>query len=282
VAADQIQTDDPSVHHLVELGYVDPHEIAARQAEKRLRLDLDLRRALDSINQGRGSEAIDTLQRLTSEDPEWTAPRQLLCEAEFRAGNHASARLHLDWLDLHNVISPRLAMIAGTIALEKRDLHAALVDLEYAAHADRQLAGAAMLLGLVQLRLGKLDAAEDAFLRAMQQNRSDARALDGLATIALHRKDFEDAAQWALKALEQEMQFYRAHYHLAVALVQLRHHPDAATKALLTCTQIDPSRAAPYYWLSRLARGQGDAALAADYRRQARQIIRQSRHRAEN
>lgn len=280
LADDPRQDEAASVRHLVDLGYVDPDEEAIRRAAFRRKLNTELRHPVEIINQGRGPEAIGLLDRLAAEDPDWFPPHQLLAEIKFRGGDWRAARSHLDWLAHHNIVTPRLALMAATIALESRDLHAALADLEYAAHVNPKLATVQSLLGTVQMQLSRWEAAADTFERAVRQNPADARALDGLAAVALHRRDFEKAAHWALKALEHDMRMFRAHYHLGRALLHL-DRPIAAIEAFTACTRIDPSRAAPFRWLSRIAKHQQrDDARAADYQDQGRKILQPHRGQA--
>jgi hypothetical protein len=74
------------------------------------------------------------------------------------------------------------------------------------------------------------------------------------------------------------MQLFRAHWHLGIALAHL-NRTEAATAAFTACARLDPSRAAPLYWLSRIAQLQlGDAAQAASYRQQAREVVHQRRN----
>ena len=187
---------------------------------------------------------------------------------------------HLEWLDHHGVVSPKLASIVGAMALAGRDVPAALDELEYAAHVEPVLAGVQSLLGTTLLRLRRWEAAEAAFERAIQQNPADTTALDGLAAVALHHGDFEAAAHWALEALEQNMRLFRAHYHLGIALVRLQRI-EAAIEAFNACLQLDPTRAVPLYWLAQIAQDhQQDGALAAQYRERARDIIRRRRNPA--
>jgi Flp pilus assembly protein TadD len=141
--------------------------------------------------------------------------------------------------------------------------------LEYAHHEDPALPGVATLLGMAQARTGQWDEAEKSFEAAIRQNPADARALDGLAALALRRKDYEAAAHRALEALERDMHLSRAHLHLGVALWRL-NRVDAAAEALATCARLDPHRPAPLYLLSRLARARGDAVSAERYRKSAR------------
>jgi tetratricopeptide (TPR) repeat protein len=124
-----------------------------------------------------------------------------------------------------------------------------------------------------------LDEAEDAFREAVQQNPTDARARDGLAAVCLKHGEYEDATDWALRSLEQNMQLSHAHYHLGLALAHL-NRPVEALQALDASARTDPGRAAPYYWLSRVAKNQlNDLERSAEYLERGREIIRRRRAR---
>ncbi|HEX7778598.1 MAG TPA: tetratricopeptide repeat protein [Vicinamibacterales bacterium] len=276
VADSKPDVHDESVRHLVELGYFDPDEVSAAEVARRRRHETDLGHAVTFLGQGDGREAVTRLERIVADDPTWTSPRQLLAEAQYRTGNWLESRVHLDWLEHHGVVTPKLATIAGAMALARRDLTRALDELTYAAHVESTLVGVHALLGSTLLRLGRHEAAKTAFEQAIQRDASDVQALDGLAAVALRCGDFEGAAHWALEALEHDMQQFRAHYHLGVALIHLGQ-PDAAAEAFATCARLAPTRAAPFYWLSRVAAGQGNAARTTEYREQARAIVRQRR-----
>jgi tetratricopeptide (TPR) repeat protein len=278
LVAEPHHDEDESVRHLVALGYVDPGDVAARQAALRSRLDTDLRRAAELFGHGRGQDAVALAGTVAEEDPAWTAPRQVLAEMHYRAGSWDEARIHLEWLEHHGVVTPKLASIVGTMALARRDLATALEELEYAAHVEPGLAGVQSLLGRTLLRLRRWDAAEIALERATEQNPADVHALDGLATVALHRGDAESAAHWALEALDHDMQLARAHYHLGIALVH-SNRTEPAIQAFEACQRLDPSRAAPLYWLSRIADQLGDTARAATYRERGREVIRRRRNK---
>jgi tetratricopeptide (TPR) repeat protein len=264
---------------LVELGYVDPEEVAARRAAQRTRSEVDLRHAVELFGLGHGHDAITLLNKVIAEDAGWIAPRQVLAEMRYRAGDWREARAHLAWLEHHGVVTPKLALIVGAMALAGRDLPAALEELEYAAYVEPEIAGVQSLLGTALVRLRRWEAAKAVFERAVQQNPADSTALDGLAVVALHQREFEDAAHWALEALEHDMRLLRAHYRLGIALVCL-NRIEPAIEAFHTCTRLDPSRAAPLHWLARIANEhQRDTALATSYRERARAVIRQRRDR---
>jgi tetratricopeptide (TPR) repeat protein len=263
--------DEQSVHHLVELGYVDPDEAAHRAAAARQQRQAELQRASDLSSKGALRDAAAMLESLAAADPDWPAPRQLLAEIYYRAGQFDEAQSQLDWLTYHGVEHPRLALLAGAMALSRREPQVALEALEYARHVEPKLPSVHTLFGTALLRLGRLHEAENAFRQAVDSNASDARACDGLAAVCLRRGEFEDAADWALQALEKNMQLFQAHYHLGVALARL-NRPHEALQALETSCRLEPMRAAPYYWLARIAGFQlNDSALASRYRQRGRE-----------
>jgi tetratricopeptide (TPR) repeat protein len=275
----QSKDEDESVRHLVELGYLDPDEVAAWEAVRRQQLQAQLSEAIELNRQGRGPQAAALLVETIGSDPDWSPPHQLLAEIYYQAGRWSDTQAELEWLADHGLDTPQLALIAAGIALARREMNTSLQELEYARRVEPELPSLNTLLGTVLFRLARLDEAEDAFREASQQNPADARARDGLAAIYLKHGEFEDAADWALRAVEQDMQLFRAHCHLGMALVQLGS-PEEAIAALETAARVDPTRAAPYYWMSRISEEQlKDSARAARYHEQAREIIRQRRRR---
>jgi tetratricopeptide (TPR) repeat protein len=273
------QPDDQSVRHLVELGYADPDEAAARHAAMRRQQEAELRRAAELASSGQLNDAAAVSEKLVAADSNWAAPRQLLAEVFYRQGHLREAQLQLDWLTYHGTEHPRLALIAGAIALTRRDLQPAMELLEYARHIDPTLPSVHTLYGYALLRLGNLDDAADAFRCAAEHSPTDARALDGLAAVCLRAGQFEEAADWALQALEQNIQLFHAHYHLGLALKRLGRHNDAI-QALETSARVDRLRSAPYYCLSRLAELHlKNPSLAAGYRKQGRDVVRERRAR---
>ena len=271
---------DASVRHLIELGYVDPDVVAAREAAIRRELEAEFQQAAKRYEQGEVEEAARLFEKLSADDPDWIAPRQLLAEIYYRTGRVADARAQLDWLTEHAVEQPRLALISGAIALAGRELAEALDALQYAAHVEPTLPSVHTLLGTARLRLADIAGAEKAFQKALEQNAADAQALDGLAAVCLQRRDFAAAANHALEALSHDIQLFRAHYHLGVALAKM-DRPRDAIAALENAARTNAHSAAPYRWLQRMAERLGDAVLAAQYRERGREVVRQRRERFE-
>jgi tetratricopeptide (TPR) repeat protein len=271
------QYDDQSVRHLVELGYVDPDKVTAHHAEVLRQQHAALRQAKELTSTGRLQDAAILSQQLVTADPDWPAPRQLLAEINYRQGQLVDAQAQLDWLTYHGVEHPRLALIGGAIALTRRELQAAMELLDYACHVDPALPSVHTLYGWTLLRVGKLDQAADAFQRATGQRPTDARALDGLASMCLRAGRFEEAADWALKAVEQNTQLFHAHYHLGLALKELGRSKEAL-QAFEISAQMDRTRCAPYHWLANIAElGLNDPVLAANYRQQGRKVVQDRR-----
>lgn len=259
------------------MGYVDPDVLAAREAALRSQLEAELQEATKRYETGDIDQAAHLLERLAIDDPDWVAPHHLLAEIYYRAGRLDDSQSQLDWLTEHGVERPRLALMGGAMALAKRDFAAALEALKYAAHVEPKLPSVHTLLGKVLLRLGKLDSAKDSFQIAVQHNPSDAFAYDGLAAIQLRCGEFEDAANFALESLEHDMQLFAAHYRLGLALANLGRPREAIT-ALQTSARTNINRAAPYYWMSRIAEKQlADPVLASHFFEQGREVVRRRR-----
>ena len=134
------------------------------------------------------------LETLAVDDPDWVAPHQLLADIYYRAGLLEKSQSQIDWLAEHAVEHPRYSLIAGALALSRREFDTALEALEYASFVEPELPSVQTLLGTTLLRKGKVDAAEIALQTAIHQRPTDAIAYDGLAAIAILRGEFEVAA----------------------------------------------------------------------------------------
>jgi tetratricopeptide (TPR) repeat protein len=273
------QHDESSVDHLVELGYIDPDEAAAREASRRHEQHAEFKKAAKLAADSKLGEAAQVLEALCAEDANWVIPRQLLAEIYYRAARFSDAQTQLDWLTSRGVESPRLALLAGVIALRRREIVLAIELLEYAAFVEPELPSVHMLLGTALLRAGRVTEASASLGEAIRKNAADVRALDGMAAACLRQAIFDEAADWSLRALEHDMRLFDAHYHLGLALAGL-NRPEDALRALEAGARVDPSRAAPYRWMAKIAREQlNDRERATRYLQRGREMIRQRRKR---
>jgi tetratricopeptide (TPR) repeat protein len=272
--------DESSVQHLVELGYVDPDEAAAVEASRRRQQHGEFKRVTELAAGNKLDDAARVLDVLCADDPKWAAPRQLLAEVYYRAARFDDAQSQLDWLTYHGIESPRLALLAGAIALRRREVALAIELLEYAAHVEPDLPSVHMLLGTALLRVGRVNEAADSLGEAVRRNVADVRALDGMAATCLRLAKFEEAADWSLRALEHDMHLFYAHCHLGLALAGLER-PEDALRALETAVRVDPNRSGLYRWMAKIAREQlDDPQRAARYLQRGRGLTRQGRKRS--
>jgi tetratricopeptide (TPR) repeat protein len=265
-----------AVRHLVELGYEDPLEVAIRAAALQRAQQSQLNRAEELLKAGELRAAIELLEAASQAAPDWTGCRHLLARAYFRAGRFGAAGETLDWLELHAVEHAELALMRAAMALKRRRLDEARDQAEYARCLQIPLPAAELILGEVHFRRRELDAAEAAYRSALRHGGSEAPAYAGLAAIALQRGEYELAVESSLEAVEQDFRLWPAHYRLGVALVQLERWPEARV-ALETAARLNPAIAGPYRWLAQLCNRQNDAAMAAEFRRRAHEVIERRR-----
>jgi tetratricopeptide (TPR) repeat protein len=266
-----------AVSHLLELGYVDPDEIAAKEVANRCQQETELNRALSLLDGGFAPQAVSQLKLIAEHNPDWLQPHELLAKAYYQANQRELAKQEIDWLTWHGDESPQLYFLKGAIALDERQFDLALVHVRCARSARQPLPGLLALEGCIHLRRRDFAAAETAFQSSIDVDGPTPRALDGLATICLRSGRHEDAALHALDALERDMRFGRAHYHLGLALLRLNRLPEAY-RAFESWAVAEPQRAASYRWLAHLAQHHlNDSSLAAMYRNQAREAVRRRR-----
>jgi len=274
-AAGDSPTELEAVRHLVELGYADPLELAARRAMAEQAQQSQFHRAEELLRAGHTAAAIEILEPAVQTAHDWIAGRRLLARAYFRAGQFDAASELLEWLELHAVEHAELALMRATITLKQRRLDEALDHAQYALHLSDALPAAELIVAEVHLRRGRLDAAEAAY-RAIDGPQHATAAKIGLAAVALRRCEYEVAAELALEALEQDLCRWEAHWCLGRALMHLGRWPEARV-AMETCARLRPSLAAPHRWLAKICEQQDDDANAAEFRQRAREATRRRR-----
>jgi tetratricopeptide (TPR) repeat protein len=266
-----------SVRHLLDLGYEDRLDVAARERALRQRHADASRHAERLLSSGQIPDAVTALEALVREVPDWAQPHRLLAHAYSAAGQLDLASEQLDWLTFHGCETPQLALLRGGLAMARRRFDEASDLADYARRLDAGIAGADAMLGQLHVRRGLTDDAERAFQRELAHHPASAAALAGLAAVWLRRDDCERAVDWALRALEQNIRQPATHYRLGVALARLGRTNEAVT-ALETAAKLRPDFAAPFRLLTRLAREPlHDLLRAAEYERQGRERLRRRR-----
>ena len=265
-----------AVRHLLDLGYTDPLQTAARQmaAERARQAALD--QAEQLLRDGQAAEAIALLETAARNEPEWIAGRHWLARAYFRAGRIDETRELLDWLEAHGVEHPEILVMRAGIALGRRRLDEARDQAEYAKGLHAPLPQADVILGDVSFRRGDRQAADAAYRLAIKHMPRNAAAKTGLAAVALREESYEEAADWALRAIEDDPTRWQAHCHLGRALAQMERLAEARI-ALESSARLNSMRAAPYHWLAEVCELLGDRAGALSARQRAREVIARRR-----
>ncbi|GAG76994.1 unnamed protein product, partial [marine sediment metagenome] len=259
---------EQSVHHLLELDYVDPEGLAAKESADHCRRETEFNRAISLLDAGLAPQAILALEHLAEEHPDWIRPHEQLAEAYYRANKLQTARHEIDWLMCHGVEKPQLYFLLGAIEFAERHFDLAMVLLRCAGRAGTSLPGLYDLAGRTHLHRRDFTAAEIAFQSSLDFDGPSLRAHDGLAAVCLQLGRYEEAAMNALAALDEEMRYGKAHYHLGVALLHLGK-PNEALHAFESWAAVDPQCTAPFRWMARVCQQYlNDSPQAAAYRRQ--------------
>ncbi len=268
---------DDSVRHLVELGYVDPWDAKAKQQAEDCRRDTRRNRAVSLIDAGLHDEAIEELQQLKSDFPDWPAPSELLAESYLQRGQVTQAARELEYSIHHGMESARLYFALGRIAAAQRKWDEALLHYHVAQRLSESLRGLQLARGLALLRRRDFASAETTLQQASETEGRTPQLLDALAVCNLAKDDHAQAAEYALESIDHDVSYAPAHYHLALALVGMGRAADAKQALELSAT-LDPTFVAPWRWLARLCREHlDDHVRANEYQRRGRELIRQRR-----
>lgn len=274
------QNPDPAIQHLVDLGYVDPMDVIAREAALQCDRTSLLNRAISMLDAGLCAPAINALDQVVREFPDWYDGCALLAESYYRAGNYPAAREQINRLISCGFENPHLYLLSAAIGIATREFDRALTEIAYARRGATMPPEMPYLMGRIQLGRRDFPAAEQSFHQAINSGNQMAQSLDGLATVKLHVADYENAAVFALDALAQDMRMAKAHYHLAIALYFL-NRPHESLQALCSWAALEPQSAAPHFWMIRVHQHLlNDLQQAELCRQHAKQIIQTRRRTA--
>ncbi len=263
---------DPTVAHLVELGYQDPDTVTWRDEQARARGNWQLNRVISLLDAGESAAARNALADLAAEHVNWIAPHLLLAEQHLFNKDFSAARAELDWLSWQGVESSAYYQLCSALDLAQRRLSDAAENLRCAQRNHDYRPGLALLAGQIQLRLRQWSPAAAAFAEAILHEGPSPLAQAGLATCYRHNGRVEEAALAALDALSLDPKYGRAHFELAAALLALGRPVDAR-RAVEAWIASDPAAAAPY----RIAASLAASPQADDFRLQGRRVVRQRR-----
>lgn len=152
-------------------------------------------------------EALDVATRADSLEPRTASHLALLGELELELGLYESAAAHFRALAYDGkqfTVGARIARwheLTGRADIARTLLRRAASAVDARDDLPReQVAWFHYRLGELELRTGRPHSARDAFERALLRNAGDARALGGLARVAVARRDWRDAVRYGEEA----------------------------------------------------------------------------------
>jgi tetratricopeptide (TPR) repeat protein len=164
-------------------------------------------------------------------------------------------------------------LMAQVLTAEKK-YSEALTALERVTAADLVRPGLFLQAADLYLRLRRWNDAQRVYEQALAVDPDNAHAHLGLCRLALRRKKFDTAAQWALDALQRVHQYPLAHFLLGRALTGLKEYERAA-EAFSAALSFNPNFPEAHVRLAALLGNHlGDAESARDHRRLARRMRR--------
>jgi tetratricopeptide (TPR) repeat protein len=238
MVADDPRAEDDAVAHLRALGYVDPLEQAAQQAEADRLWEQRLQGGAAALRNGDFAGALAVAELLVADDPQAIAPRRLRAEALYRSSRYAAAHDELQWLEQHGVERADVALLRARVEAALRHWDAALEWADYAAHLLQADAAWALLVTAdVCRRLRRHDEAERAYRAALEHAGARTAALAGLGALYVAERRLDEAVVSLLDAVETRFNQPTAHAWLARAL-QLLGRPDEARAARQTAERL--------------------------------------------
>ncbi len=135
--------------------------------------------------------------------------------------------------------NPQFDLLRGSLDMAEKKFTSALEFLLKAEKAQPHMPNLHQQIGQSYLRMGRLDDAERAFLKALDIDPDSFAAHDGLAQVHLRKRNHEEAASWALNAVGLLYHYPLAHYHLGTALMRMGQF-DRAAQAFEVCAVMAP------------------------------------------
>lgn len=248
-----------AIRHLVELGYIDAPTDDIQETVNKTILSQKVNLALALSDSNRLDRAVPIWEELIENDESGR---------DYYSIQLANCLMRLKRLDESEQIFreildrvPNNAMILvklGQLTIQRDKPGEAL---EYLKQAEAIAPGMAALqptLAQAYLKLEQYDDAERAFKRTLEIDDESPTAYNGLARVAIKRKQYDQAIDFALNAVGLAHNFPRAHFNLGVALAE-SDMTEQAILAFETCVRLAPGIKPAHVWLSRLYAGeQGD------------------------
>jgi len=258
------------LEQMIALGYIarpdENREVAVRKTIRELRYNLG--EAYQDA--GRHVEAYQIFGELAAADPE---------EQRFALGLFASAQALGKLDEMRRIVedlepSAIADYLEAQVWIAEERYSKALAALERLREAPMARPGLLVQIADLYLRLGRPRDARRMYQRAIDLDPDDVLALSGLSRIALSRRKFAEAAQFALEALQRAYQNPEAHFLLGRALLGMQEFERAAD-AFRAAISVNPNFPEAHLRLARLV----DRDSARAHRTLARRMRRGTQSR---
>ncbi len=258
-----------TLEQLAALGYIespDPQDDAVvSKTIRELRFNL----AQSYQDDHRHAEAREIFRELHAADPDeqrFAVRLFVSCQA---LGMHDEMRSIVDELEGRRKPAPVINYLKAQVLTAEKRYEEALAELERVTEAHLMRPGLFLHTAHLYLRLGRADEAQSVYEKALAIDPDNAPAQIGLCRMALRRRDFGAAAQWALEALQRAYHHPQAHFLLGLALTGMREYKRAA-EAFRAAISFNPNYPEAHIRLARLLESRlGDVESAQEHRRLA-------------
>lgn len=244
------------INQLAALGYIDPPSADVQLTIQRTTIDLKTNLAIALSDGNKPEQAIDIWQeviQLADDDPQLIRScRGELARCNMQLGRLDESEKILDELlgDAPHDVMALFRMAQLQLRRGKPALALQRLESMQGPAADSITYDA--LLGPAYLQLGRHDDAERAYQQILSRDHEYADAWAGMAEIALVRRNFQLASEFALEAVSLEHRLPMAHLALGIALAECGHLPQAI-HAFRATLQLAPGTAAAHEWLAKLS-----------------------------
>jgi len=267
-----------ALRHLVDLGYIAPPSDDIQTTMDRATLDLKTNLAIALSDGDDAQQAMQAWQEviaIAGSDATLTRSCQgELARCYMRLGQFGECERILNDLLADSVEDPSVRLRLAQLKIRCRQPKMALNHLKCVQGPAASSSTYHSLMGQAYMQLHQLENAEAAYRKVLEIDREHAEAWAGLAQIAMERRDFQVACEYALEAVGLEHHLPAAHLTLGLSLAECGYCAEAI-HALETSLGMAPRMIAAHERLAELLiQGGRDVEKAQEHQRIAQQLKR--------
>lgn len=244
-----------AIRQLVDLGYIDAPTGDIQETIQNTTIDLKRNLASALSDSQRSEKAVPLWQELlsdsTKESPDHIAYQLELVRCYMQSGRFQECEEILNRLVEETPEETGPTMMLGHLKLHLRQPQEALNCFESVRKLSSDLKSLPCAMGQAYVQLSRWSDAQREFQHALDADDESPVALNGLASVAIERQQFNEAVDYALRAVGLMHHFPRAHCNLGIALAECGMTKEAI-QALETSLAMAPKMRIAHKWLARL------------------------------